>query len=138
MYERSFAYDLAEHIFETVWLENGVLAADDMPSGSGVLRATRGHITNSRQVIAFGDRGDTSQPAWEILSQMKSGNYLLQGTEPYGFTGSDEKLKRIIITATSPEGHMDRLLDSMLLRDLSSVAVRAAFPEKFDDISDTE
>ena len=131
MIEHSNAYDLAEHIFATVQLENDLLTPSDIPVGAGEIRAGIGHMTKARQVISFGDRNDSEQPAWEVLTKGKNDRYYLQATEPYGYTGDLARLKRVVITPGSPESHTIRLLDSFLMRDLSRIAVRSVFPEKF-------
>ncbi|MBP9827370.1 MAG: hypothetical protein QG649_77 [Patescibacteria group bacterium] len=131
MTERSVAYDLAEHIFETIQLENDVLTPADIPTGIGSIRASSGHMTDTRQVVAFGDRADTSQPSREVLTKAKNGAYYFQVTEGVYYTGNPSKLGRMVITPNSPEAHTMQLIDSLLIKDLSRIAVKATFPEKF-------
>ena len=130
MTERSSAYELAGHIFSTVWCENGLITESDLPEGFGVLKPALGHMTSAEQVVAFGDHGNTDQPIRETLTRAKNGRYYFQATEPYGYTGDDNQLRRIVITANSPEAHMFRLLESKLVSDLFHVAVAASYPER--------
>lgn len=130
MTERSSAYDLAEHIFETIWLENGVLTAEDLPTEIGAIHTNLGHMTDAQQVVSSGDTNDTSQPGSEVLTRAKNGKYYFQTTEGMEYTGDPSKLGRMVITPNSPESHMLRLVDSLIMRDMSRIAVKSVFPEK--------
>ena len=131
MSERSSAYELAEYIFETIWQENYVLASDDLLKEIGAIHTSRGHMTGASQVVAAGDRDDPSQPGSEVLTRAKNGKYYFQATEGHIYTGDPTKLGRMVITPNSPESHTLRLADSLIMRDLSRIAVKSAFPEKF-------
>jgi len=129
MTEQYSAYDLAEHIFETVWLENDALGPDELALGE--IRQSRGHMTNAQQVMAFGNRNVPSEPMWEILTRASNGKYYFQANPGVVFTGDPSRLRRIVITPNSPEGHILRLADSLLTRELARIAVQLEFPEKF-------
>lgn len=131
MTERSRSYDLAEHIFETVWLENGILTEEDFSTRTGVPRINLGHMTGAQQVVSSGDANDISQPGSEVLTRAKNGKYYFQATEGFEYTGDPSRLGRMVITPNSPESHMLRLADSLIMQDLFRVAVKSVYPEKF-------
>ena len=125
---QSPAHQLAEHIFETVWQQNDLLVPRDLVHRR--IAPARGHITDSYQVISFSGPGEYSLPAREVLTKTKNGNYLLQATPGWKFTGERSLLGRTVITPDSPEEHALRLADSMFVRELSRIAIDVYFPER--------
>lgn len=121
MTEISSAYQVAEHIHDTVWLRNKLITEEDLAQGR--IRADYG-LGGTQQVVAFSDTNDPSQPRYETLSRLNKGLYYLHVTAGPEYNG-DRSLGRHVIKPDSAEDMAIRLADSLLVKELFRVAINS-------------